>query len=208
VWYFVCIFIFLYAKAFFSISPQAGGIFGTIRFAVVDLGGNLTYPMGSLLLLAVMWASPLTPQIRDNIGLQFLSSGLLIMSIGAFIVAFANGIYPRLKYNFGGGQPQIAQIVIEGGKEAKALIGNAPGVFTDPPPTVCDDSATPSSIEAAVIWYQSEKYIYFSTWPPTKGIKSIALDAKAVKFLRYLPAQALFESGGKIEAITCEKKTG
>jgi hypothetical protein len=206
--YFFCLFAITYTTAFYAVPfAPVHGFVATYKFVILELGSGPSYSFLAFLLLALIWLTPARNFVAGNLGLQLMSIGLLILGFGSLLVQFADDVYPRLKYNLGGGQPQIAQIFLDGGADAKTLPGKPPGVFVNELPNVCDGATPAPNIEAAVIWYQSEKFIYFSTWPKTEGIKVIALDSKAIKLLRFLPVRVTMGRGGRIEGLACTPKT-
>ena len=134
---FVCMFIIVYLNAFSAAPvPKLDGTVDLIKFALSEhFGtGKEIYTFFCFLLLGIMWKTPIVWYTERNPGLMFMSAGLLVLAFGSFVVTFATGVYPKLKYNLGGGQPQIAQIQIDVGDNANSSLGELPGTFTQPPP--------------------------------------------------------------------------
>jgi len=112
------------------------------------------------------------------------------MAILPLIFDYAQEVYPNISYNLGGGQPQVAELLIE---------GVAPVSLTTSPLSA-DGHAVRS--EAVAIWYQSDKFMYLSPVSAAgAGITVMALEIGAVKSIRYLQTHVRVAAGGRIVSV-------
>jgi hypothetical protein len=127
--------------------------------------------------------------------------GILLFS--SILIGFANDIYPNLKFNFGGGQPQIAAVTLSG--KASELAGWSGDTICCKSPT--DEQAI--QLPDAAIWFQSDKFIYISFLPTQNDAPDAkysgpapvtAIDIKLVRKIVYLPKYVLI-SGGHIKSV-------
>ena len=150
-------------------------------------------------------------EIDDNILLIRIQRSLIV--IACFVAAvtvlptvlygYANEVYPNLRYNLGGGQPQIAELILGGKRsEVSSFSGK----------TLCCDSAVAKSDDMALqlndvaIWYQSDKFLYVMELPESKPAHEwspqlLAVDIKLVRAVRYLRKRVTVSSGGRIENV-------
>lgn len=136
------------------------------------------------------------------------------------IFDYAEEVYPNLTYNLGGGQPQVAQLIMSG-KGADTVGSGAAGLRTAT--LCCGNGNLEQAIQSAegavkngdgairteevAIWYQSDKFLYVSALsgivakgPPTPA-PVIAIDVKLVRNLVYRPKYVEVYSGGSIKQI-------
>lgn len=209
--YFIAIFIFQYSETFYAIPRQQNtGLVSLIKSNLIDFlaDGKVFYCFIGFA-LCTMRISPSTRSIfAANLFLNIMLLALFIIAFGTFISHFADDVYPKLKYNFGGGQPQIAQIQVEASDDLKKLLGEIPGIYyADVPPAICDKNTMVGTTASVVaIWYQSDKFLYFSPSPSVNSVKVIAMDLKVIREIRYLPMYAILNADSRIDKVECVKK--
>jgi hypothetical protein len=131
--------------------------------------------------------------ISSSIYFGLIGTGIL----GSTLTGFANDIYPNLKFNFGGGQPQIAALTLSG--KAAELSGWSGD-------SLCCKEPSDQAIKLpdAAIWFQSDKFIYVSFLPAqddppdtqyTGPAPVTAIDLKLVSKIVYLPKYVLISRG-------------
>jgi len=110
---------------------------------------------------------------------------------------YADDVYPNVKYNLGGGQPQVAELQL--GKDDAAVDG-LPGMGT---PASGEKQEQVRKIGPVAIWYQSDKFLYISdpTVVGTESVRVMAIDLKMVRAIRYLPKYVKVASGGRIKSV-------
>ncbi len=123
-----------------------------------------------------------------------------------FLYGYANDVYPNLKYNLGGGQPQIANLTLTGKKPEMAGLQSAGLTMhrlccdsseAQPQPRNADaEDAT--AVPDIAIWYQSDKFLYIAGARGQMKSRVIAVDLKLVRSIHYLPNFVRVESGGRI----------
>jgi hypothetical protein len=119
------------------------------------------------------------------------------MMLPLLLSNFADEVYPNIKYNFGGGQPNVAEVQIA---TDKSTVVELPGIGTCCPDPQSGESVT---TDAVVVWYQSEKFLYLAPLIiDDKGaVRLVALDIKLVRSIRYFPKSIRVTSGGRIVGI-------
>jgi hypothetical protein len=134
-------------------------------------------------------------------GIYFGLAGVFFF--GGILIAFSNVIYSNLKFNFGGGQPQIAAVTLSG--KASELAGWSGDAICCKSPE--DEQAI--TLPDAAIWFQSDKFIYISFLPAHNDAPDAnysgpapvtAIDIKLVRKIVYLPKYVLI-SGGHIKSV-------
>jgi hypothetical protein len=109
---------------------------------------------------------------------------------------YSNEVYPNLKYNLGGGQPQLAELSIAGKKaDVAAFSGTV---------LCCSNENQEQAIKAdVVIWYQSNNFIYLSKISSVgpEASQVIAVDIKLVRTIRHLAKYVTVSSGGRIRSV-------
>jgi hypothetical protein len=194
----------------------------SLKDGFVDLGGKFLLAfnyvpilIASALFVAMIQAynyNYLNPFFRnfafisENAGsiaseIYFGLMGMILFS--SILIAFANDIYPNLKFNFGGGQPQIAAVTLSG--KASELAGWSGDTICCKSPS--DEQAI--QLPDAAIWFQSDKFIYISFLPAQNDALDAkysgpapvtAIDIKLVRKIVYLPKYVLI-SGGHIKSV-------
>lgn len=126
-----------------------------------------------------------------------VSISYLFIALPLLVVGFAQEVYPNIPGNFGGGQPDIAELQI-GAVDAAAI--RLPGIEASKPAAGPKD---PLITPPVVIWYQSDKFLYLAplTTDDQGTARLIALDLKLVRTIRYLPKSVRVASGGRILSI-------
>ncbi|MBU0910789.1 MAG: hypothetical protein KKA54_08740 [Proteobacteria bacterium] len=126
-----------------------------------------------------------------------MSLTYLFVALPLLLVGFAQEVYPNIPSNFGGGQPDIAELQI--GTDNPAAI-RLPGI--DASSTVAQQEDTVITAPV-VIWYQSDKFLYLAslTADDHGSAQLVALDLKLVRTIRYLPKSVRVASGGRILSI-------
>jgi hypothetical protein len=128
--------------------------------------------------------------------------------------AYANEVYPNIKYNAGGGQPQIAAVVLAG---KKSEIAGADTAGLPAAALCCEGSNRAEPVKSenpeqsiktgpVVVWYQSDKFIYLSALGEVSPqqpapARMVAIDIKLVRRIEYLPRYVEIHDGNKIEKI-------
>jgi hypothetical protein len=152
-------------------------------------------------------------EAEDRAG-RLLFNGLIIVflliALPLLIFDYADEVYPNLKYNLGGGQPQIAQLSLAG---KKTEIAGLPGTRT-----CCDDAKQEDSAlrtDDVAIWYQSEKFFYVSPLPDTRRyppeqayveiapqrVRILAIEGKLVRAAEYVEKSIRIASGAQVTAV-------
>jgi hypothetical protein len=146
---------------------------------------------------------------RNNLGpdaAHFVNVGLLLVRItlplfalvailGA-VVGFAQDVYPNIKANLGGGQPDVAELQLEPGDTGKIML--PPDLVSAAP----NEPGVATRVGPVVIWYQSDKFLYISPFVENDrgSERLIAIDIKMVRLIRYIPASVRI-SGRRIVKI-------
>lgn len=141
------------------------------------------------LVTCCLWASGV---VRSSVAYLLLALGVPLL-----LFTYADEVYPNLKYNLGGGQPQIVELEIGG---EKTVVTDLPGIV---PPIKKSDDEQIFRTSAVAIWYQSDKFLYFSNLPGTEQSagRVTAIDLKMVKGIRYLAKYTRVASGGRIQSV-------
>jgi hypothetical protein len=120
-----------------------------------------------------------------------------LLIVFLMLVGFADNVYPNVKYNLGGGQPQVAELQVQ---DEKGPVTVLPVI-----PMCCAASNASQSLETAplAIWYQSDKFLYVSPLPDAGqgGVQMVALDLKIVRSIHYLPKYVRIGSGKTILSV-------
>jgi len=184
------------------------------RFRNAYLSGNNLTAIGLVLAATIFYFVMKWTQEEDDEQhpiLRFwdripLGFGFLYCAVALSIVlaGYANNIYPNLRYNLGGGQPQIAKLVFSGKKSDIA----AAGAFGVPHTELCcNDAGSEQAIKSdqLVIWYQSDKFVYASSLtdlgPNSPRAQVIAADLKLIRDIQYLPRYVQIHDGNRILQI-------
>ena len=132
-----------------------------------------------------------------------LRQGYLLLALAALgvspvlLVAFAQEVYPNVRTNVGGGQPQIAQLQLAVEKPAAFAL---PGVRL-----LCQRCGQdePVITDAVAVWHQSPSFMYVSPLPSESPVphRLLAIDLKAIRTINYLPKYVRISSGGRIMAV-------
>jgi len=119
----------------------------------------------------------------------------LFLAISLLLVGFADEVYPNIKYNLGGGQPQVAELQIG---EDKAPVAGLTGI-----PLCCGIVNPGGDAWPVAIWYQSDKFLYVSPLPRAEhsDAQMVAIDIKLIRAIHYLPKYVRIESGGRIRSV-------
>lgn len=134
-----------------------------------------------------------------------------VPSWALLMFGYADHVYPNLKYNLGGGQPQICEIALSGksgefvalSRTGLKLILLNPGEPTGDVarPRPADGERTETVVlEDTAIWYQSDKFIYLAQAAPSKA-RVVAVDVKLVRSIQHLPKYARVTPGSIIAKI-------
>lgn len=113
------------------------------------------------------------------------------------LVGFSEDVYPNVRFNLGGGQPQIAELRIVGPRSVLSAL---------PVNTICcGDSAHDYVVttDPVAIWYQSNDFLFTSPLPRTgQGpTRIVAVDLHMMRMIRYVPNYVRIGSGGVIMAV-------
>jgi hypothetical protein len=128
---------------------------------------------------------------------MFLSVGLVFLLMSCFAI----DVFPNLKGNLGGHQPQVAQLWLRDAGPAEAKL------FGLPLPEKPEDRAQ-FSIGEVAIWHQSDKLLYVvplrvtESKPgnePERGL--IALDAAQVSLTQYIHKYVRIKGGWRIVEV-------
>jgi Calcineurin-like phosphoesterase len=178
---------------------------------------NLT--AGVFVMYALIYVNLLLPrlnspyQITDSSGRQRLMRrlplglGFLFLTIAALTVlaGYAKDIYPNIRYNLGGGQPQVAALVFSGKRSDLAAVNTAGAPLVQ---LCCVDANAEQSvkIDQIVVWYQSDKFIYVSALggiDPASPVPAhvVAMDVKLVRNIEYLPRYIEIHDGNRIAKV-------
>jgi hypothetical protein len=141
---------------------------------------------------SVVLATVASPLLKPVMSIVYLFVALPLLLVG-----FAQEVYPNIPYNFGGGQPDIAELQI--GADNSAAI-RLPGIDASHTAAQQEDTVI---LPPVVIWYQSDKFLYLAplTTDDQGAARLIALDLKLVRTIRYLPKSVRVASGGRILSI-------
>jgi hypothetical protein len=147
---------------------------------------NLRPTSAYLLNVALMQGKGVTP---------FIAAFAIITAM----VGFADDVYPNIRANLGGGQPDVVELQIEVDDSAKISL---PPDFVPPTPA---QPGVPTHVGPVVIWYQSDKFLYLAPFVQNDRAQDrlLALDIKLVRLIRYIPASVRI-SGRKILEIHME----
>ena len=117
----------------------------------------------------------------------------VIWTITTF-VGYAIYVYPNLRYNLGGGQPQFVELQID---PKDALPMQALGM------TVRVQDSTTVFAGPIALWHRSSGFLYGTpvAEPSPDSSRLIAVALDRVQGMRYLSIIARFESGGRIREI-------
>ena len=150
-----------------------------------------------------VWKKRYSKELSDTIGLsgenrlKILMVFLMVLSLPIFaLFDFADKVYPNFRFNLGGGQPQIANLVLTGKRSEMAGFSSA-GLNSAP---VCcggiDDEAI--EIQDTAIWYQSDKFLYIANAAHQMKSRVVAIDLKLVRSIHYLAKHVRVSSGARI----------
>ncbi len=126
-----------------------------------------------------------------------VSGTYLFLALPLLLVGFAQEVYPNIPSNFGGGQPDIAELQIGGDTPAAIRL---PGSDVSRPAVRKENTVITDPV---VIWYQSDKFLYLAplTTDSQGAARLIALDLELVRTIRYLPKSVHVAAGGRILSI-------
>lgn len=115
-----------------------------------------------------------------------LASGLLLSG-------YAQSVYPNMIYNLGGGQPAIAEIVLDIPPEDRAV--QLPGILAE-----TRNASTMVQTEPLVIWHQSDKFLHVRPLSQEDAgtLRLMSITLSDVKTILYLNRVARFDQGGVI----------
>ena len=181
------------------------------QFGDLYLFKKILIVMGLLGLLAMYVSIPIihaalgkisVEKMRADARGEFLSVGPYVAFVGLLylIFAYANDVYPNVKYNLGGGQPDVAELALSGRKAELA------GINAD---YLCCEGGEKDLYEAKklgpiVIWHQSDKYFYISSLTNVgkkKQTELTAVDLKLVRSVRYLHGYVKIQDGGQLVSV-------
>ena len=119
------------------------------------------------------------------------------LPIPFLLVSFAEDVYPNMRYNLGGGQPQVAELQTSEEKE---------GVAALPGRTLYYENTNHKEIlgtEPVAIWYQSDKFLYISPLPRGgQGIaQMVAIKIEMIRTIHYLRKYVKVKSGRRIVSV-------
>jgi hypothetical protein len=125
---------------------------------------------------------------------------VLVGTLLLFLFGYADEVYPNVPYNLGGGQPQVAELVLAG--KRSDLAGSAQAWA--PATRLSDDNSAERTIETekVAVWHQSDKFIYASSLrkiPATAQV--VSADLKLVRNTRYLREYIEVSQGNYIKRI-------
>jgi hypothetical protein len=152
--------------------------------------------IGSLYLLSMVGAVMVlfAAHPRPRAWHAALYAAITLPVLALILVGFAHDVYPNIKYNLGGGQPDVAILDIRAEKEAASVSTKTsnPGASRDLREEI-----------PVVIWYQSDKFLYIS--PIAKGdeasAKLVALDLALVRSIRYLTGYVRVSGGRSLSVV-------
>jgi hypothetical protein len=126
-----------------------------------------------------------------------ICAAFLFCFLPLLLVDFADNVYPNIKYNLGGGQPQIAELQIS---EEKAHLTKLLGI-------TLSGATSPMKTEPVIIWLQSDKYLYVSPLPKEgeETAQLVMVDIKMIRTIRYLRQCIQVRSGGRIRQRQCSQ---
>jgi hypothetical protein len=108
----------------------------------------------------------------------------VLIAIVCTVFGFADDVYPNIRANLGGGQPDVVELQLEPGESGKITL---PFDLASAPPA---QPGAPTRIGPVVVWYQSDKFLYLSPFvendPASERL--LAIDIKMVRVIRYIPA--------------------
>jgi hypothetical protein len=122
----------------------------------------------------------------------------LLMALPFLLFDYADEVYPNIRYNLGGGQPQVAQLILTGKKWD--LAGSPATVLC------CGEGNLEQAVKTdeVAIWYQSDKFLYISRLSNVKRATSdvTAVDIHLIRDVLYLPKYYVrVSSGGVIDDV-------
>jgi hypothetical protein len=129
--------------------------------------------------------------------IKILTFFALFTAVPYLAYDYAGEIYPNIRYNLGGGQPQIAQLILTG---KKSDFGGWPATFLCYADTNPEQAVKTGEI---AIWYQSDKFIYTSCLSNSGAtrVKIVATDLKLVSAVEYLPKHVKVSGGSVIDHL-------
>jgi hypothetical protein len=154
-------------------------------------------------LLFWVWKKRYSKESSDTIALRgenpfkILIAVLLVLSLPIFaLFDYADKVYPNFRFNLGGGQPQVTNLVLTGKKSEMAGFSSA-GLVSAP---VCCGGVDDETIEIQdiAIWYQSDKFLYIANAGHQMKSRVVAIDLKLVRSIHYLPKHVRVSSGAHI----------
>jgi hypothetical protein len=156
----------------------------------------------------MVWGLP--ERTRKRLRGFLLVTGALVVICGLPFMLFdyADEIYPNVKYNLGGGQPQVAELVLTG---KTSDLAESAAAWAPATRLCCDGGNVEQTIRTGpvAIWYQSDKFIYASSLGNVPGkAQIIAADLKLVRNIRYQPKYVQVESGARIVQIYRQDEAG
>jgi len=112
------------------------------------------------------------------------------------LISFANDVYPNIRSNLGGGQPQVAELEMKAERAGIMLPGIAMCLTTNG-----EEQFLLS--KPVAIWSQTDKFLYVTPLPlaPQNATELVALDINMVRSVRYLRKYVRVESGGHIRDV-------
>jgi hypothetical protein len=121
----------------------------------------------------------------------------LVVLLPLLIAGFAQEVYPNIRYNLGGGQPDVAVLHVASGETSLPQI---------PQIGLQQDGSAPKQIvetKELIVWYQSPKFMYVSplTTLPTNDVRLIAIDLNSIRSVVYLQKFVKVAFGGQVLAI-------
>lgn len=133
--------------------------------------------------------------IRTNWQVCVGSVALIVWGSPLVLFDYADEVYPNVKYNVGGGQPQVAELILTG-KEVE--LTSIPGVHSS-----CAGSDKDQAIVTydVALWYQSDKFVYLSSLTNDAPSLVTAIDIKLVRSIHYLSKYVTVSSGGRIVSV-------
>jgi|EndMetStandDraft_2_1072991.scaffolds.fasta_scaffold25044_1 hypothetical protein len=162
-------------------------------FVGVFFKNAIDWMVGGLMLvalLAIPWAYRRIEQKKtDAVWFIVFYFGLLAV-LPCKLLSYATEVYPNLRYNLGGGQPQIANVAMVGSPEDFAGVREVGlGIGIAPNAMMLEDVA---------IWSQSDKFLYISKASNQSKFRVLGIDIKLVRTIHSLPKYVTVTSGGRI----------
>jgi len=134
---------------------------------------------------------------------------IAVMLLIPSLYGYSREVYPNLRYNLGGGQPQISDITLSGKRSELAAFAAAKlgeqicCAAQSSPPGGAERGAEPDQairIPQVAIWYQSDKFLYL-TKTDAPASRVIAIDLKLVRSIANLQKFAVVGSGARVVSL-------